>query len=498
MAAEYRRTDAFRGASFTSSDLTGATFRDCDLRGVKIVDSWLGDLHVSGELDHVVVNDVEVTAFVAAELDRRHPERVQLRAIRTAGDYRAMWDTLERLWSGTLARAERLPEPVRHERVDDEWSFVETLRHLIFATDAWVSRTILDQPMPYHRLGLTHTSYPPADAAALGVDPAARPSSAEVVAVRADRLALVRSIVDGLSDEELERVCPREPAPGYPEQSRSVGHCLRVVMVEECEHHRYAVRDLAVLEARRAPGECVDLGPVVADIAHYARHIDHRMSKIDAAVTPEPADLPAGYPREYERRVRLRDGRVVAVRPVIPADAPQLATAILTADPDTLRRRFLGGPPHVTPALVTRLTTLDYVRRFALAAADERTGQGVAIARYEAVDADAAELAVVVDPGWRRVGLATALVELLAQAALDRGIHEFSASYLAENRPVEALLARAGGAGRQVIRKGLAEVAVALDRERIEAAVQALEPPPPAGPREPASGSGGDPLGPTD
>jgi RimJ/RimL family protein N-acetyltransferase len=194
--------------------------------------------------------------------------------------------------------------------------------------------------------------------------------------------------------------------------------------------------------------------------------------------TPAPADLPPGYPREYERRLRLRDGRTVAIRPVIPADAPQLATAILTADPDTLRRRFLGGPPHVTPALVARLTTLDYVRRFALAAADERTEQGVAIARYEAMDHGVAELAVVVDPAWRRVGLATALIELLAQAALDRGIHEFSASYLAENRPVAALAALTGGAGRQMIHEGIAEVAVALDREQVEAVVQTLDAPP--------------------
>jgi len=247
---EYQNTDAFRNASFTSVDFSGAKFRDCDLRNVKIVDTWLTDVDISGLVRNVVVNDVDVTAYVEAELDRRHPERVQVRAVKTADDYREAWATLERLWSETVARAERLPEPAREERVDDEWSFAETLRHLVFATDAWVSRTILDEPMPYHRIGLTHTGYPPADAAALGVDLAARPSFAEVLQVRADRLALVRRVVDGLTDSELERPCTRTPAPGYPEESRTVGRCLRVVMDEECEHRRYAVRDLAVLEAR--------------------------------------------------------------------------------------------------------------------------------------------------------------------------------------------------------------------------------------------------------
>lgn len=250
MAADDDQGATFCAARFTGADFSGATFRDCDLRGVKVVDSWLIDVNVAGVLENFVVNDVDVTAFVEAELDRRHPERVQLRQMRTADDHRAMWDTIERLWSDTVARARRLDEPAWHERVDDEWSFVETMRHLVFATDAWAGRTILDEPVPYHRLGYPHSAYPTADAAALGVDLDAQPSFDEVVEVRTDRMAVVRRIVDGLSDDDLERSCARTPAPGYPEEPRTVGRCLRTVMREECEHRRYAVRDLAVLEAR--------------------------------------------------------------------------------------------------------------------------------------------------------------------------------------------------------------------------------------------------------
>jgi hypothetical protein len=247
---EHHDTDAFRGARFTDADFTGATFRSCDLRSVKVVDSWLVDLDISGMVGNLRVNEVDVTAFVEAELDRRHPERVQLRTVQTPDDHRAMWDTIERMWSAAVDRARRLPEPARYERVDDEWSFVETMRHLVFATDAWVGRPVLDDPMPFHPLGLTHTSYPSADAAAIGIDLDARPSFDEVMEVRADRMAQVRRIVAGLTDEELVRQCTRSPAPGYPDEPRSVGSCVRVVMDEECEHHRYALRDLAVLEAR--------------------------------------------------------------------------------------------------------------------------------------------------------------------------------------------------------------------------------------------------------
>jgi hypothetical protein len=260
VADEQRNSDTFRGAQFDGADFTDArfhgadftraTFRSCDLRRIKVVDSWLVDVDVSGEVGNFIVNDVDVTAFVAAELERRHPERAQLRGIRTADDYRAMWDTIERLWSGTVARARQLPESAVYERIGDEWSFVETLRHLVFATDAWASRTVLDDPLPYHRLGLTQDGYPPADAAAIGIDLAAQPSFDEVLEARADRMAVVRRIVDFVTDDELERLCARPPAPGYPDEPRPVRRCLRVVMNEECEHHRYAVRDLGVLEAR--------------------------------------------------------------------------------------------------------------------------------------------------------------------------------------------------------------------------------------------------------
>ena len=249
MTADDSSAGEFRGASFMSEDFTGATFRDCDLRQVKITDSWLVDVSLSGLVGNLVVNDVDVTAYVDGELDKRHPERVQLRAMRTASDYRAMWDTIENLWSQTVARAGRLPGPALHQRVDDEWSFVETLRHLVLATDKWACEMTLGKPVPYHRLGLPGTATSAADAVALGIDLGADPSLAEVLEVRGTRMAMVRGITDGLTDDNLERECPGLPGPGYPDEAYTAGRCLNVIMREECEHHRYAVRDLAVLEA---------------------------------------------------------------------------------------------------------------------------------------------------------------------------------------------------------------------------------------------------------
>jgi hypothetical protein len=95
----------FRGAQFDAADLRGARFTDCDLTGVTIRDGWLVDVSISGYLRNVTVNGVDVTEFVGAELDRRHPERVQFREGQTADDVRAMWDTIERLWDHRAGRA---------------------------------------------------------------------------------------------------------------------------------------------------------------------------------------------------------------------------------------------------------------------------------------------------------------------------------------------------------------------------------------------------------
>jgi DinB superfamily/Pentapeptide repeats (8 copies) len=247
-AGEGGGSDQFRGARFDVADMRGARFTDCDLTGVTIRDGWLVDVSISGYLSDVTVNGIDVTGFVSAELDRRHPERVQLRTIRTADDFRAMWDTIEGLWAAAAERAGQLPEAALAEQVADEWSFEQTLRHLVFITDAWAIRTVLDEPMPYHPLGLPQSWYPAAEAAALGIDLAAHPGYAQILAARADRMAVMRRIVAGLTDEGLGRSCPRSPAPGYPDEDRAVAECVGVVMEEEIEHYRFAVRDLAVLE----------------------------------------------------------------------------------------------------------------------------------------------------------------------------------------------------------------------------------------------------------
>ena len=238
------------GAVFRTVTFEGARFSEVDLSGVRIRGAWLRDLELSGEVDGLTVNGVDVGPFVEAELGRRYPERVALRA-GDADGFRRAWAILERSWEETVTRARGLPEELLHERVDDEWSFIETLRHLVFCTDAWLLRALLGHPSPYSPLDLPHDEMP--DLPGVPRDRSARPSLDEVLALRADRVASVREVMAGLTDEWLQGRTEPVLEPGYPEsESFPVRRCLQAVVDEESLHRQFAERDLAVLEQQRA------------------------------------------------------------------------------------------------------------------------------------------------------------------------------------------------------------------------------------------------------
>jgi hypothetical protein len=230
-------------ARFRAVDLSGAEFRAVDLVGVVMRGVALGNVDIRGEIENVTINGVDIGPLVEAELDSRHPDRAKMRPTDPAG-FREAWDTLERLWDGTVERACQLPPELLHRSVDGEWSFIETLRHLVFATDAWVRRAILGDPSPWDPLDLPWDEMP--DTPGVPRDRTARPSLDEVLALRRDRMATVRQLIEGLTDASLDGQTEPVEGPGWPRpRSYPVRECLRVILNEEWEHRLYAERDLA-------------------------------------------------------------------------------------------------------------------------------------------------------------------------------------------------------------------------------------------------------------
>lgn len=233
------------GAEFTSVDLSRARFRSVDFRDVVMNGVELENVTIVGEFKNLLLNGVDVAPLVEAELDRRDPDRVKMRPTDPAG-FREAWDTVERLWAGTVDRARGLDPALLHESVDGEWSFIETLRHLAFATDAWVRRGILGDPAPWDPLDLPWDQMP--DTPGVPRDREVRPSLDEALALRLDRMATVRAVVDGLTDASLDAVSEPVDAPGWPPPvPLEVRHCLLVVLNEEYHHRLFAERDLNTL-----------------------------------------------------------------------------------------------------------------------------------------------------------------------------------------------------------------------------------------------------------
>jgi uncharacterized protein YjbI with pentapeptide repeats len=236
------------GARFHDVDLTGARFRLVDLTGVTIRGAVLANVDISGEIQNLRVNGVDVVSLVEAELNRRYPDRAKMRPA-DAGGFREAWAILEQLWPVTVERARGMAPELLHERVEGEWSFIETLRHLVFATDAWVRRAILADPSPWSPLDLPHDEMP--GEPGVPRDRAARPSLDEVLALRADRMATVRQVIADLTDAKLASMTEPVTEPGYPEPaSFPVRRCLQAILSEEWEHRLYAERDFDVLDAR--------------------------------------------------------------------------------------------------------------------------------------------------------------------------------------------------------------------------------------------------------
>ncbi|MEZ5094244.1 DinB family protein [Nocardioides sp.] len=263
--AEFRDQD-LSGSTFQHVRLKGSTIEDADLSEMTVRNAWMADAdfrgvmfpdvrmrgvgfrdaEIDGEIEgRFVVNGVDLAPLIEAERARQDPDYALLHPTDPDG-FRAAWAMLERRWAALVERARALPPERLHESVGGEWSFIQTLRHLAFATECWLLRAIQGDPRPWQPLSLPWDEAPPTE----GVphDREARPDLDTALALRLDRAAKVRAYLETLTDDELGAMTTPVTEPGWPEpESFPVRECLLTILREEWEHRRYAERDLAGL-----------------------------------------------------------------------------------------------------------------------------------------------------------------------------------------------------------------------------------------------------------
>ena len=163
-----------------------------------------------------------------------------------------------------------------------------------------------------------------------------------------------------------------------------------------------------------------------------------------------PGDL-GPIPEEHV----LRDGTLVLVRALRPADAELIRMGMEHMSDESRYRRFMAATDSLSDAELDRFSHPDGVHHVAFGASDPAApgpagrpeGLGIGTARYfrSAEDPTSAEFAVTVIDDYRQRGVATLLLDHLTSHAAEQGVERFTAEFLAQNQPIIELIEGRGG-----------------------------------------------------
>ena len=234
----YAEDQSLKGHEFRDQSLVGASFVECDLSDVVIRGSDISGMEIDAPWlrfgKPLIVNGLDVGPFVEADLNRRFPGRELQEAADPEG-LRDAYAALEAAWVSLIRRAGSMPDGTVDRSVAGEWSFAQTLRHIVMATDKWVGRMLGTDP---HPLGLNHAER----------DEGPPPPYDDVLAASEDRRRRVADYLADVTPAQLDERVPHPNDPDNPEASESIRGCFHVILEEGWEHLRFATRDLDTLE----------------------------------------------------------------------------------------------------------------------------------------------------------------------------------------------------------------------------------------------------------
>lgn len=133
--------------------------------------------------------------------------------------------------------------------------------------------------------------------------------------------------------------------------------------------------------------------------------------------------------------------------PVTPAHRERLRRGFEEASPQSRYRRFLTPLSRLTDEQLDYLTNVDFTDHVAWGVETVPDGIGIAIGRWIRLkdEPEVAEAAIAVLDSYQRQGIATALLQLLARSARERGVKALRAEVLADNEAVRGLLEKFEG-----------------------------------------------------
>src|SRR5437879_10552763 len=178
------------------------------------------------------------------------------------------------------------------------------------------------------------------------------------------------------------------------------------------------------------------------------------------------------YLADPEQGATLRNGASVRVRAIRPDDEPRLMALCRRLSPRTVYERFFSFR-RLLPEEAHALANIDDRRRLVVVAEvdDGQESELIGVARYgPSNEGTTADIGRVVADGWQGLGLGSLLLEEMLRAGERRGINEFSADVLTENRRALRLLARYTAIARRTAGSGVTSV---VFNRRADSAVEA-------------------------
>ncbi|THF67439.1 bifunctional acetate--CoA ligase family protein/GNAT family N-acetyltransferase [Pseudothauera nasutitermitis] len=181
----------------------------------------------------------------------------------------------------------------------------------------------------------------------------------------------------------------------------------------------------------------MEINPLIVD-EKGAVAVDCRIIAENVSPTADRYDHMAihPYPSHLTRKWTVPEGTEVTIRPIKPEDAELEIEFVRKLSAETKYYRFMNTMRELPPAMVARLTQIDYDREMAFVATvdDNGTEVEIGVCRYAVnPDGESCEFAVVVADEWQHRGLARRLMGILIETARNRGLAYMNGVFLANN-----------------------------------------------------------------
>jgi len=178
--------------------------------------------------------------------------------------------------------------------------------------------------------------------------------------------------------------------------------------------------------------------------------------------------------RHFEITDTLKDGTTITIRAIRPNDKGLINEAFKNLEPETIYKRFFRYKSELTEDELKRINEFDFETNVALVVTVTEKKREIMIggAQYYVLgntpDAPTqAEVAFTVEEDYQGQGMGSRLLKQLIRIAREKGVDQFVAKVLPQNKAMLAVFAHSGLPVKQKYEDGFISVNISLTETSI-------------------------------